>query len=266
MRFEILTDRLMFRRGATMIDAMIAAAPMPIEVRTEWSGKPCVLVVYGAGHPVRRPQQLANLRAGGRMIAWDLGYWGKSGDCTSPMRATIDHDHPQKMLRTEPGQRWDRTGIALREDADPKGPIVVIGMGPKSHRMLGYSGPEWERRALEACARYYPDRQIIYRPKRPHHPKPAGRWRAVAEVPIEHVLRGASLVVARHSNVAIDACIAGVPVVCEDGAAAALYSNNLRSPTIPTRDDRLQFLRSLAWWQWQPEEAREAWTYLVSRL
>lgn len=265
MRIEILIDPGMFRRGAGMIDAMIAAAPVPVDVLQRWSGVPCVLMVYGAGHPVRRPQQAANQAAGGRLIGWDLGYWNKKAAGTFSMRATIDADHPQRKLRPEPPERWDGAGIALREDADPSGPVIVIGMGTKSRRMLGLAGPQWETRAIERVRRAYPGRQVIYRPKRPTDKHPEG-VRMNQDAPIADVIRGASLVVCRHSNVAIDACIAGVPVVCEDGAAAALYSDAIRSPTIPSREQRLQFLRSLAWWQWQPEEAPAAWTYLLSRL
>jgi hypothetical protein len=268
MRVEILTDPAMFRRGRRMLEAMIAAAPMPVDVRTRWSGTPCVLMVYGAGHPVRRPQQFANLRAGGRLVGWDLGYWDKKRgeDDAAAMRLTIDADHPHKLIRPEPPERWDAAGIDLRDDFDPNGPVIVIGMGSKSHRMLGFDGPHWEAKALQRATQAHPGRPILYRPKRPHYPNPAGAWRRIDSVPIEDVLRGASLIVCRHSNVAVDACIAGVPVVCEDGAAAALYGSDVRQPINPTREQRLQFLRSLAWWQWRPEEAAEAWTYLVSRL
>ena len=96
-------------------------------------------------------------------------------------------------------------------------------------------------------------RAAVLRPKKVRH---------ATLPPIEEALKGKSLVVCRHSNVAIDACIAGVPVRCEDGAAFALYRDFER----PTRDERLGFLRSLAWWNWKPSEAGEAWKYLISRL
>jgi hypothetical protein len=57
-----------------------------------------------------------------------------------------------------------------------------------------------------------------------------------------------------------------VPVVCEDGAAAALYGSDLRAPVRPTPAQRLAFLRGVAWFQWRPSEAAECWDYLKARL
>jgi hypothetical protein len=45
--------------------------------------------------------------------------------------------------------------------------------------------------------------------------------------PIEHVLAGASLVVTWHSNVAVDAIRLGIPVICREGAAAAVCPSEL---------------------------------------
>jgi hypothetical protein len=73
---------------------------------------------------------------------------------------------------------------------------------------------------------------------------------------IEQLLCGASLIVCRHSNVAIDGAIAGVPFECEDGAAAWL------KPQPYTRENRLRFLCRLSWWQWRPDEAGEAWAFI----
>jgi hypothetical protein len=105
---------------------------------------------------------------------------------------------------------------------------------------------------------------VIYKPKR--HGDPPLPGFPMRNGPIIDSLRGCSLVVCLHSNVAIDACIAGVPVVCEDGAAAALYTNDIRHPVKPTREQRMAFLESLAWWNWLPIEAPKAWAYALDRI
>ena len=79
---------------------------------------------------------------------------------------------------------------------------------------------------------------------------------------IEDVLRNASLLVCAHSNTAVDACIAGVPVECDDGAAFALYAGN----AAPNRDERRAFLEALAWWQWTTQEAPAAWAVIRDQL
>jgi hypothetical protein len=210
---------------------------------------------YGLGHPERMRWTEAHVAGGGRLIGWDMGYWSRD----VAMRVTVDAGHP-RALPLMPGDRWEAAGIALREDFDPNGPVVLVGMGRKSRAQFGLVGQEWEARALDRIRGAYPGRPVIYRPKKPE--SLAGC--PSAEGVIEDVLRGASLVVCRHSNVAVDACIAGVPVVCEDGAAVALYGSDLSAPVNPDREQRRRFLQNLAWWQWQPNEAEGAWRFLLS--
>lgn len=263
MRCEILIDPGMFPRGANMLDAMIKAAPIEVKVRKVYKGDCEILMVYGMGHPQRAPWQRAHVKAGGRLIGWDLGYWVR--DVKNPyMRCTIDHDHPWRMLREEPADRWLGAGIQLREIARAKGPIMVIGMGPKSLIAHNLRLLQWETETVAKARAAYPGKGIIYRPKRMHDALMHGE--TCIHGPIEDALRGMALVICRHSNVAVDACIAGVPVVCEDGAARALYGNDIANPTVVTAVQRLEFLQNLAYWNWKPSEAAQAWNYLLNRL
>lgn len=257
---EILVDPGAAPRGRLMIEAMIAAAPVPVVARTYYRGDCDLLMIYGTGHPIRRTSWLRHLKRGRHVVGWDLGYWKRKHDDTFRMRLTIDADHPHALIRPEDPQRWDAEQIPLRNDYNPKGPIVLVGLGRKTAKVLGIGNGQWERNTLRALQREFPGRRIVYRPKRITDSMLFGI--PALHGSIEQVLQGASLVVCRHSNVAVDACIAGVPVRCEDGAALALYRDN---PS-PTPEQRMQFLRSLAHWQYQPEEAPLAWQYLLSRL
>lgn len=219
-----------------------------------YTGRCQVAMAWGPGHPGRRPALLQHARNGGHVVWWDLGYWHRD----RAYRVTVDYDHPQRLLCDMPGNRFDGAGVPLREDYCAGGHIVLVGLGVKSRAMLGFTGLEWEERTFRHVHATYPDATIVYRPKKPEPFKLCGA--AVGDV--ANVLRGASLVVCHHSNVAVDACIAGVPVVCTDGAAAALYTNDITNPLHATRAQRLAFLRRLAWWQWSPNEALEAWTFL----
>jgi hypothetical protein len=253
----------MFPRGANMLDAMIRSAPIEVKVRKTYKGDCELLMVYGMGHPVRQPWQRQHVKAGGRLIGWDLGYWHRDGK-NPHMRCTIDHEHPQRMLRPEPPDRWAAAGIALREDARAKGPIMVVGMGPKSLIAHGLRLLAWESDAVALARAAFPGKAVVYRPKRMQDALMPGE--KCIHGPIETALRGMSLVICRHSNVAVDACIAGVPVVCEDGAASALYGADISNPRNVTREERLAFLQNLAYWNWKPTEAEQAWTYLLDRL
>lgn len=262
MRCEVLVQPDMILRGKKMLRAMMEAAAehgITIIESRRYTGDCEVLMSYGLGHPVRRLWTSEHLKQGGRLIGWDLGYWHRDVPCAFSMRCTLDGDHPQRWIRPEPGERWDRAGIALREDAKPHGPVVLVGLGRKQRVHMGLQGQEWEIRKRDELRRRFPDREVVYRPK---SPEPMLKARVLYGMPIEDVLRRASLVVCHHSNVAIDACIAGIPVECDDGAALALYRGNPN----PTREERLAFLQALAWWQWTPQEASEAWAYLRERM
>jgi hypothetical protein len=252
----------MAQRGRRMIEALADTAPIPIRRSEAYTGKADIFVTYGTGHPIRRPWWQAHRRKGGRCIGLDLGYWDRA-DPDAAMRVTLDTDHPPQWIRREPATRWRATGISLREDADPDGPIVVVGMGRKSLQVLREKPLQWETALLPRLRAL--GREIVYRPKRPTDPVPKG-LRALRDQPIADVLRGASLVVCRHSNVAVDACIAGVPVACDGGAASALYGADPSAPKTVTRFDRRRFLEGLAWWNWRPSEAAQAWKYLLERI
>lgn len=246
------------RRGRNIMQAMVDAAPevgIRCIVTQRYGNHAPLLMSYGLGHSGRRPQTQAHVAGGGKLIGWDMGYW----DREVSMRCTVDRDHVRAMPDM-PLDRWQMTGIALREDFDPRGPIILVGIGCKSRTQFGLNGQEWELRMLDSIRRAYPGRNVLYRPKKPE--RLAGC--ASVDGEIEDVLRGASLVVCRHSNVAVDACIAGVPVVCEDGAAVALYGSDLRKPVSPDHAQRLKFLQNLAWWNWKPTEAVNAWKFLLT--
>lgn len=260
MRAEVLIDPTMANRGAKMLAAMIEAAPIPVLVRQKYVGDCEILLTYGTGHPVRRPWWIEHRKKGGRCIGLDLGYWAREDNGTFSMRATIDDDHPHKLIRPEAPQRWDSQNIALRSDYDANGPILLIGMGQKSVKAYRYPPLGWEMQAFKNIRATSNGKQVLFRPKRITDRSPAGLQRRLG--PIEEALKGSSLVVCRHSNVAVDACIAGIPVICDDGAALALYKDNPN----PSPEQRLEFMRSLAWWQYKPEEAETAWKYLISRL
>lgn len=244
-------------RGTRMMRAMIEAAPVNVTVTQTYQGKSPLLMAYGLGHVDRKQYTDAHVASGGRLIGWDMGYWNRE----QAMRCTVDAGHP-KFMPDMPADRWDASGIRLRNDFDPDGPIILIGMGVKSRRQFGFNGQQWELDTLAAIRAAYPGMLVLYRPKKPER---------LADCPmlvgsIESEIRGASLVVCRHSNVAVDACIAGIPVVCWDGAAKSLYGSTLSSPVNPTESERLQFLHNLAYWQWLPTEAKQAWSFLLRGL
>lgn len=217
------------------------AAGIKVTVNDTYTGCAPWLMMYGLGH---RDREMWASAHSGHVIAWDLGYW----DREQHMRLTIDADHCCRLIHDRP---YERRTLTLRDDYKQDGHILLCGMGVKSRAQFRYKGLEWELAKLTELKKL--GRRVIYKPKKPEA-FPIETYTGT----IEKALKGCSLVVCRHSNVAIDACIAGVPVICEDGAGYALYKDNPN----PTREQRAQFLRNLSWWNWAPSEALEAWAFI----
>jgi hypothetical protein len=141
---------------------------------------------------------------------------------------------------------------------------MLVGNSPKANA-VGAGG--WAKTKSMELAKRMPERRIIYRPK---PGKPAERgviYHDISAGPIAQALEGVSLVVCRHSNVAVDACMAGVPVVCEGGAAAEIYPHTLEDAGIqPSYLVRREFLNRLAWWQWSADESVQAWKFIEGKL
>jgi hypothetical protein len=249
---ELLIDLPLARRGRVMLEALGDTRPAGSKITTEYRGAHRLLVLYGVGHALRFQARREHLARGGHVAMWDMGYW----DREDAMRVSIDSLHPsaEQLALAPEGQR---RRVALREDADPDGPILLIGLGKKSAHMYGLLPLQWEDAKLAELQSRFPDRRILWRPKGAQFVV-LKRTSSGHGLPIEMVLKGCSLVVCRHSNVGVDACIAGIPVECDDGAARAIYAET----SSPSREVRAEFLRRLAWWNYRPNEAREAWEWM----
>lgn len=234
--------------------AMASSAPAGSVTTNSYRGQHRILMLYGPGAERKLPVVKRHLARGGRVAMWDLGYWDRPGS----MRLSIDALHPtaEQLAGTPPVGRRE---FVLREDADANGPILLVGLGQKSLYAYSIAGPMvWERSKLADLKRRFPRRAVAWRPKGARAHLLSGLEMRHG-MPIEEAMRGCSLVVCRHSNVAVDACIAGIPVECEGGAAHALYRNG----SAPTVEQRALFLRRLSWWQWSASEADDAWQWIA---
>lgn len=249
---EFLIADGMIRIGAPMLAALADYAEgvgHTVVRSARYKGVCDELWLYGIGDPTRTINRRQHLDAGGRVIIWDVGYYGRK-KAMGILRCSINHDHPQAYFDQTPTkpQRWAESGISLIDVHNPKGHIILVGMGPKTHVLLGHGAANWEADKLKDLKKRFPGRKIIYRPK-PNRTYPVLTCATDNTSKIEDLLVGAALVVCRHSNVAVDAAIAGVPFECEDGAAMWLQKRPF------TVENRLEFLQKLAWWQWNKEEA-----------
>ena len=248
---EILIQPNMHHKGLRMLQALVDTAPVRSTVVSEPTGRARVLMTYGPGDPIRKAWLAAHRARGGTAVLWDMGYFATK-DFIGGMRFSVNDWHPQKLLDLAPrdSSRWDALHLPLRSDYDKKGPIILVGMGPKTRAIIDETN--WEIMTYHRLRRRFPDRRIIFRPK-PGRASPAVPCATDGRTPIEQLLRGASLVVCRHSNVACDAVVAGVPFEASDGAAKWLDNK----PYTP--ENRLEFLWRLMYFNWRADEAAQAW-------
>lgn len=257
MRAEVLIDETtakpMNPRGKAMLRALYDADPTSTILSRIYRGTAKILVMYGVGDPGRRSLMATHMRNGGVVVCIDMGYWDKN---RGAMRVAINavHPLPEHIARSP---LTPRRHFTLTDVANPKGPILLAGTGKKSMATYGQQHLVWERDKLRELRKRFPGHQVLWRPKGAV-PTPLLDAPLRVGMPIEQAVQGCSLVVCRHSNVAVDACEAGVPVECEAGAAYALFRGN----PAPTREQRADFLARLSHWNYMPQEAARLWKHV----
>jgi hypothetical protein len=233
---------------------------------SDYRGQAKWLVLWGPGDPVRATLMDRHVAAGGHAIALDLSYW----DRDRKFRVSIDAAHPaQWVMRHDwPSDRFARERVPVASKYKANGPVLIAGIGDKARVQYGAQAvSRWESDMMRACQERWPGRLVLYRKKKPGSPVPADA-QVVPMFPIDEALNGLSLLVTWHSNVAVDAIRMGIPVVCMDGAAAAVCPSVLgvEDPKPLPEDVRDRFLANLAWFQWAPTEARACWSFLRGLL
>lgn len=264
MQFDFLRTAFCHPRAHQLIQAAFdGARSLDAIWMTQTPRHDAYVVLYGLGGSDR--VRFANRD---RLIAFDAGYWNRKGADRS-FRVSVGGFHCPQMIMEGPRpgpERWNASRLAIRQAGNASGPILLVGNGPKSN-LVGASG--WTAAKSAELRRTFPGRRVLYRPK-PNKPIEHGiDHDGTAEGHIDDVLQHVSLVVCRHSNVAVDACRLGVPVVCDDGAASAIYPKELVDCDMqPSADLREEFLHRLAWWQWQVAEFRNGtfWDWMTEVL
>lgn len=262
MRAEVLISKNSHRALGILRSMLDAAGESGVDAveTSRYSGDASrVLLLWGAGRRDNADAWRRHRLGGGCCVGFDLGYWGRSR-AEGAVRLHINSRHPtqEQIASTPPFPRACCPTFVLREDSDPDGPILLVGLGNKSRAERGEQPEAWERAAFAALRQEFPSRKIEWRPKYRTERLVDAELPLAPDVPIDEALRGRSLVVCAHSNVALDACVAGLPVRCSDGIARTLYGKN----ESPSRAERLALLHRASWWNWHPSEAADIWKFI----
>ncbi len=201
----------------------------------------------------------------------DLGYWARryNGRYDGHHKISVNNRHPtayfQKIQHSH--QRFLGLGVEIKPWRKPGSNILVAGMSHKAAVAEGLAPLVWERDIINEL-KQYTDKPVRFRPK-PNcmrsRPIPGSTWQKhkLLTVGFDDI----HAVLARHSNVTVDALIEGLPVYCEEGIASVMGMSDIgqiEQAFYP--DDRLQWAADAAWCQFTPEEMSEGlpWRHLKS--
>lgn len=226
-----------------------------------------VCVAYGWA----RPDLFQAYRTtGGHYVYVDLGWWDRKPP-GKPLagfhKLVVDGREPDAYFRrNHPDDRWKAQGIEIRPWTKSGRHMLIAGMSAKSAGTRGWQPHEWEVGMVELLQAITP-RPIVYRPK-PSWPdaRPIpGTIYSPPEDKVEVALRDCWMAVTLHSNVAVDALIAGIPINAKEGVAREFSTplNRLEHPTY--RDDRAALMADIAYCQWSIQEMMSgaAWRHLL---
>lgn len=228
-----------------------------------------VAVAYGWGHP----ELFEAYRAAGKHFVYvDLGWWDRKPEgmvMEGYHKVCVDAREPTAYFRrNSPPDRFARFKFPVKQWRMSGDHILLAGMSEKSAGTRGFKPYEWELAAL-AEIRRATDRRVLYRPKPSWiHAMPIAScdWSPPTD-DIQTALAGAWAVVTLHSNVAVDALLAGIPVHVIEGVASGFSTpiNMIEVPSTP--DGREQLLADIAYCQFNTCEMRsgECWRYLKER-
>jgi len=228
-----------------------------------------VAIAYGWVH---EPVFTAYRHAGAHYAYFDMGYFNrkpskdKGGSRDGHHRLAVNSWDTADTMRTLcPSDRWDALGIEVAPNREQHaGAVLVCGMSEKAAGTHGFRPGQWEAETVATLRAAFPTTEIVDRPK------PAN---LDAGEPIAEVLKRTAIVVSHHSNVAVDALVAGVPTYARKGVGKLVSCSNpvdavrMMGPIV-AEPMRRQILADVAYAQWSPPEMRTgaAWSHIRSLI
>lgn len=197
-----------------------------------------------------------------KFVYADLGFWRRD----THYRLVVGGWGPERYVRAGlPSSRLAKLGVDIKPWKEGGDTIIIAGSTGKSCAEHGIAYRSWEMRAAQLLRDS--GKRIVYRPKPTDPFKAPLPGVEYDQLPIDESLSGACALVTHHSNAAVHALAAGIPIHCEVGAAAAFSVPMFDIANTPRLDGREQFLADVAWLNWSLDEMRagEAWAHMKER-
>jgi len=223
------------------------------------------------GYQKNMPRIMADyIDRGKKVVFVDLGYWHRrqGGRWKGYHKISVNarHSNAYLMDSKHSDRRFKRFGIPILPWKPAGDAIIVAGMSAKSAESYNLKPQQWERWAIREL-RKHTKRTIIYRPKpswSEASPIEGSEFQRTGQ-PVGQALLDCHAVVTHHSNVAVDALLAGVPSFCWGGVAESMSLQDLSLIEKPYRPkDRAQWASNIAYCQWNVMEIQTGlmWQYL----
>lgn len=178
-------------------------------------------------------------------------------------KISVDGRHPMYLMDKDmPDDRWKQLvalgGLEIKPWRTNGEDVLIAGMSAKASAAENLGPLEWERDAVAKLIKHT-DRKIRLRPKpncTQSRPIPGTIWHNVRS--LDQGLHNVHAVVARHSNVCVDALLEGIPIFCDEGISKSMGLSDLsriEKPYYP--DNRERFLCNMAYQQWRTSEIED---------
>ncbi len=177
----------------------------------------------------------AHKNANKPVILLDKGYIRRhsAGGMWEYCRVSVNSHHPIRYLigPAQSESRFRQLELKLEPWREQGGHIVIAGSSAKYHNFNNLPDPEsYVRMVIDEIREHCNDREIWYRPKPSYRyaiPVSGSRFSG-RQHPLEHVLKGAHVMVTHGSNACFEALLAGIPsIILGNGITRPISSVNL---------------------------------------
>lgn len=233
-----------------------------------------VVCVFGAKGKSKRIIDDHKL-AGRKVLYFDKGFTRTKGEAghTEYTRIIAGGADPSGyMMKADyDGARWRRLGLELKPRREPSGGHVMFcGSSQKYCDFNSLGNADEYASGVLTRARKNTLRQLVYRPKpTDKRARPLGGYAlSPATQRMEDALRGCHVVITHGATAAMDAVLAGVPIICLGGCiaspVAATQVEMIESPFWPKDAARQRWAYAMAYCQWTLDDMRKgaAWDTL----
>lgn len=225
-----------------------------------------IAIAYGWVH---KPVFEAYRAAGKPFVYFDLGYWNRrprGNPLDGHYRMAINAwDTATTMRRGCPADRFAALDIKVEKPRFDGLEILIAAMSVKSAKIHGFGFLQWET-DIQARIKAMNLPFIVKVRAKPNK-------KSRASETLEEAFGKSRIVLTRHSNVAVDALVSGIPFYAERGVASllspkALTAEFIENPEFCSQADRNQLLYDIAYAQWTPPEMRSgaAWEQIRSLI